>query len=227
MRRKRIYEPHVTREILRTLRPGSVFVDVGASTGYFTVLAARLVGPDGGVVACEPGPQNQSVLLLNTVVNRLGNVRLVPCAVSDGSAVLAYNRLGGGNGAIAAFDGTPEGLGTRDLVQARRLDDILMGEARVDLVKIDVEGAEGRVLAGASETLRRYSPTLLFEFSPPGLQAVSGLSGEDLLAGLEGRGYRFRVLGDARSGLASANSVLRHYVRQGGDHIDVMASISP
>jgi hypothetical protein len=161
------------------------------------------------------------------VVNGLGNVRLVPCAVSDGSAVLVYHRLGGGNGAIAAFDGTPEGMGTGDLVQARRLDDILAGEARVDLVKIDVEGAEGRVLAGAGETLRRHAPTLLFEFSPPGLQAVSGVRGEDLLAGLEGLGYRFRILGPGSSGMASAEAVLRDYRGQAGDHIDVMASVSP
>jgi FkbM family methyltransferase len=227
MRRQRSYEPHVTSAVLRTLRRGSVFVDVGASTGYFTVVAARAVGPEGKVVACEPGPQNQSVLLLNTVVNGLGNVRLVPCAVSDGSAVLVYHRLGGGNGAIAAFDGTPEGMGTGDLVQARRLDDILAGEARVDLVKIDVEGAEGRVLAGAGETLRRHAPTLLFEFSPPGLQAVSGVRGEDLLAGLEGLGYRFRILGPGSSGMASAEAVLRDYRGQAGDHIDVMASVSP
>jgi FkbM family methyltransferase len=227
MRRQGSYEPHVTREVLRTLRRGSVFVDVGASTGYFTVLAARVVGPEGEVVACEPGPQNQSVLLLNTVVNQLGNVRLVPCAVSDGSAVLVYHRLGGGNGAIAAFDGTPLGMGAGDLVQARRLDDILTGVARVDLVKIDVEGAEGRVLAGASETLRRYAPTLLFEFSPPGLEAVSGVSGEDLLAGLAGLGYRFRVLGAGSTATASAEAVVRAYRGQAGDHIDVIASVSP
>ena len=226
MHRQRSYEPHVTREVLRTLRRGSVFVDVGASTGYFTVLAAHVVGPEGEVVACEPGPQNQSVLLLNTVVNALANVRLVPCAVSDESAVLVYHRLGGGNGAIAAFDGTPQGMGGGELVQARRLDDILTGIARVDLVKIDVEGAEGRVLAGAGETLRRHTPTLLFEFSPPALQTVSGVRGEDLLAGLAGLGYRFRVLGAGSPRAATAEAVLHAYRRQAGDHIDVMASVA-
>jgi hypothetical protein len=146
--------------------------------------------------------------------------------VSDTAAVLLYHHLGGGNGAISAFDGTPESLGTRELVQARSLDDILEGEPRVDVVKIDVEGAEGRVIAGATQTLRRHAPTLLFEFSPPGLQAVSGVSGEDLLASLAALGYRFRVLGSERSGTVSAAAVLRHYSRQAGDHIDIMAVVS-
>ena len=226
MSRQGTYEPHVSEELLRLLQPGSVFVDVGASVGYFTILAARAVGPKGRVIACEPGPQNHSALLLNTVVNDLDNVRILPCAVSDTAAVLLYHHLGGGNGAISAFDGTPESLGTRELVQARRLDDILEGEPRVDVVKIDVEGAEGRVIAGATQTLRRHAPTLLFEFSPPGLEAVSGVSGEDLLASLAALGYRFRVLGSERSGTVSAAAVLRRYSRQAGDHIDVMAVVS-
>lgn len=226
MSRQGTYEPHVSQELLRLLQPGSVFVDVGASVGYFTILAARAVGPKGRVIACEPGPQNHSALLLNTVVNNLDNVRILPCAVSDTAAVLLYHHLGGGNGAISAFDGTPESVGTRELVQARRLDDILEGEPRVDVVKIDVEGAEGRVIAGATQTLRRHAPALLFEFSPPGLQAVSGVSGEDLLASLAALGYRFRVLGSERSATVSADAVLRHYRRQGGDHVDIMAVVS-
>jgi FkbM family methyltransferase len=213
----------VTREILQGLQAGSVFVDVGASVGYFTILAGRAVGHEGKVISCEPGPQNQSVLLLNTVVNGLDNVRILPYAVSDAAAILLYHHLGGGNGAISAFDGTPESVGSSELVQARMLDDILEGEPRVDVVKIDVEGAEGRVIAGATQTLRRHAPTLLFEFSPPGLQAVSGVSGEELLASLAALGYRFRVLGSVRSGTVSAEAVLGHFRGQAGDHIDIMA----
>jgi FkbM family methyltransferase len=226
MSRQGTYEPHVSQELLRLLQPGSVFVDVGASVGYFTILAARAVGPKGRVIACEPGPQNHSALLLNTVVNDLDNVRILPCAVSDTAAVLLYHHLGGGNGAISAFDGTPESLGTRELVQARSLDDILEGQPRVDVIKIDVEGAEGRVIAGATETLGRYGPTLLFEFSPPGLQAVSGVSGEDFLRGLAALRYRFRVLGGDDLATMTADEVLERFRRQPGDHIDVMATAS-
>src|ERR1039458_5838250 len=144
MSREREYETHVSEQVLRLLRPGSVFVNVGASIGYFTILAARAVGPEGKVIACEPGPQNHTVLLLNTVVNKVGNVLIVPCAISDATTVVAYRHLGGGNGAIAGFDGAPESFGTGDLVQARTLDDILEGQPRIDVIKIDVEGAEGR-----------------------------------------------------------------------------------
>jgi FkbM family methyltransferase len=226
MSREGAYETHVTEQVLLLLKPGSVFVDVGASIGYFTILAARAVGPEGKVIACEPGPQNHTVLLLNTVVNKVDNVLIVPCAISDAAGVVAYRHLGGGNGAIAGFDGAPESIGTGDLVQARSLDDILEGQPRVDVIKIDVEGAEGRVIAGATETLGRYGPTLLFEFSPPGLQAVSGVSGEDFLRGLAARRYRFRVLGGDDLATMTADEVLERFRRQPGDHIDVMATAS-
>jgi FkbM family methyltransferase len=226
MRRAGAYETHVSAQVLRLLEPGSVFVDVGASIGYFTILAARAVGREGKVVACEPGPQNHTVLLLNTVVNKVDNVLIVPCAISDASSVVTYRRLGGGNGAIADFDGAPESIETADLVQARRLDDILEAEPRVDVIKIDVEGAEGRVIAGATQTLRRHGPALVFEFSPPGLQAVSGVTGGDFLSGLAALGYQFRVLGSDDLGTLTTDEVLERFRRQPGDHVDVMATAS-
>jgi FkbM family methyltransferase len=200
-----------------------VFVDVGASVGYFTILAGRAAGPEGKVIACEPGPQNHTALLLNTMVNGLDNVRVVPCAVSDSASVVLYHRLGGGNGSITSYDGDPASIGSRDLIRTRTLDDILGGEPRVDVVKIDVEGAEGRVMAGASETLRRHRPTLLFEFSPPGLQAVSGVTGDFFLRNLAALGYEFRLLSGEDRATIPAAAVLRSYRRQSGDHIDVMA----
>ena len=223
VRHDRAYEPHVVARMVPLLAAGSVMVDVGASFGFYTVLAARLVGPTGRVVACEPGPQNQSVLLLNVASNGLDNVEVQPVAASDTAGVLLYSPAGA-NGAVSAFDGTPAALATNDLVAARRLDDILAASSRVDVIKIDVEGAEGRVLAGAELTLRRHRPALFFEFSPPALPAASGIDGRGLLAGLEDLDYRFEVLGEPPRRW-SPEEILDHHAGGDRDHLDVLAQV--
>jgi FkbM family methyltransferase len=217
----REYEPHVSSELSACLHPGDVFVDVGASLGYYTTMAGRIVGPSGRVIACEPGPQNWSVLLLNVISNDLHNVELHHLAVSDSSGAVLYSQAGG-NGAITPFDGDIGSLAVHDLVEAQPLDTILRSAHRVDVIKVDVEGAEGLVLAGAAETLKSYRPILFFEFSPPALLAVSRMDAKTILMSLESLGYRFTVLGEPGRKLSLA-SVLEAFDRSKVDHIDVLA----
>jgi FkbM family methyltransferase len=224
LRTGRAYEEHVTRRLTDLLSPGSVFVDVGASIGYYTVLAGRLVGPSGRVISCEPGPQNHSVLLLNILINNLKNVELCPLAVSDGPGVLFYSRSGG-NGVIDEYDGDPQSLGVGDLVEAKALDRLIDPDVRVDVLKVDVEGAEGQVLRGAEKTLRRCSPTIFFEFSPPALEVRSGMDGNEMLSLLAALGYCFEILMPDGAGIpvSSPKDVLRIFNENTNDHLDVMA----
>jgi FkbM family methyltransferase len=228
LRSGKAYEEHVTRRLTDLLSPGSVFVDVGASIGFYTVLAGRLVGPSGRVISCEPGPQNHSVLLLNILINNLKNVDFRPLAVSDGPGVLFYSRSGG-NGVIDEYDGDPQSLGVGDLVEAKALDRLIDPDVHVDAVKVDVEGAEGQVFRGAEKTLRRCSPTLFFEFSPPALEVRSGMSGMEMLSFLAGFGYGFEILmpeGD-NIPVSSPKDVLRIFNENTNDHLDIMARSAP
>ncbi|TMM20313.1 MAG: FkbM family methyltransferase [Actinobacteria bacterium] len=224
LRNGRAYEEHVTRRLTDLLSPGSVFVDIGASLGFYTVLAGRLVGPSGRVISCEPGPQNHSVLLLNIVTNHLDNVDLFPLAVSDGPSVLFYSRSGG-NGVIERFDGDPRTLGVGDLVEAKALDRLIDPDLQVDVMKVDVEGAEGQVLRGAEKTIRRCSPTIFFEFSPPALEVRSGMTGIELLRLLASFGYSFEILmpDGASVPVSSPEDVMRVFNENTHDHLDVMA----
>ncbi len=218
------YETHIVERMRTLVQPGMTFVDVGASIGFYTVLASTLVGETGQVFSFEPGPQNKSILLLNIAEHQLKNVKLFPVALSNEDGILLYY-TSGGNGAITAFSGTAAELASGDLVPANRLDDFLRHEPRVDIVKIDVEGAEGRVFAGAMETLTRHHPVLFFEFSPPSLEATSGQSGRDLLETLEGLGYTFEVLepGTTATGKAPINEILAHFESGASDHFDILA----
>jgi len=217
------YEPDVLAVLRRHLVPGNTFVDVGASFGYFSTQIGRHVGPSGSVIAFEPGPQNQSLLLLNLFANGVVGAEVHQMALSDNPGLFAYSRSGA-NGVVSAFGGDPRELANHDLVRASTLDRELCGR-RVHAVKIDVEGAEGLVLSGGRSTLESSEPTIVFEFSPPALESVSKMSGEDLLGLLVQLGYSIDVIDrpDATPANRSIREVMDRYERAPESHLNLLA----
>ena len=161
-----VYEPAEIGWISSRLSSGGVYVDVGANIGGLVVPAARHVGPEGRVIAIEASPRIAQYLTKNVALNGLANVtvcRVAADAESRGD-VPFYDaaRDHFGMGSL-----TPSFGGTETSVTSMRLDDLLesLGVARVDVLKIDVEGFEGRVLEGAEKLLRSARPPdVLFEF---------------------------------------------------------------
>lgn len=148
------YEPEQTDLFVEHVRPGDTVFDVGAHAGYYTLLASTLVGPSGRVCAFEPDPGNVRALRGNVETNGCTNVRIEEAAVADGAGTA---RFGGGSG---SGTGRLTEEGERE-VSTLALDDYAeRSELVPSVVKIDVEGAEHRVLRGASVTLRRASPVL-------------------------------------------------------------------
>ncbi len=153
------------------LRPGMTVVDIGANVGCYTALAARGVGSSGAVIAFEPDPENFSFLAATVALNNVKNVILVPRAASDhiGKGTLFLSEDNKGDHQI--YDS-----GEHRNVHAIQLTtlDAFLGERgipRVDVVKIDVEGAEASVLRGMTQTMRA-NPALrmIVEFWPYGLR---------------------------------------------------------
>ncbi len=223
LRKSGVYEPDVSAVIQRHLRKGDRFVDCGASFGFFSALAGSIVGAEGSVVSFEPGPQNQSLLLLNLMANHVLTAEVHQVALSDRVGILRYGRSGA-NGAISDFDGDPSQLGTYDLVRSTTLDSVI-GDRRVDMMKVDVEGAEGRVFRGAEQVLKRCTPTLVFEFSPPSLVITSGMGGDELLRYLTGFNYSLDVIGDgsAEPRPRTVAELVARFDESPGDHIDLIA----
>jgi FkbM family methyltransferase len=159
------------RRLLRSLlRPGLRMADVGANIGYYLLLAEGAVGPSGTIACFEPEPDNVAELRRNIAANRLQNVQVFPVAVGDTEGTVSLRS--GINSGVAAD-------GSGDLtVSMCRLDDALASP--VDFVKIDVEGFEGQVLAGARRLLRDDRPVLFVEIHPGFLAApytVDGILG--------------------------------------------------
>jgi FkbM family methyltransferase len=174
IRRHATWEGDVVRLLERTLRPGATFVDVGANVGFHSVVAARLVGPDGRVFSIEPDPFSLALLRANLWRHRCSNATVFPVAAAaePGRARLAPDAEGRSGSSLVPAGGVE--------VEAARLDDLL-GGAVVDVLKVDVEGAEPLVLRGAQETIAR-SPRLVVVVEFRREPHLDGGSPEDVLA---------------------------------------------
>jgi len=143
------------------LPKGGVFVDIGAHIGYYTLLTSRVIGDKGLIISVEADPTNYKTLLSNIFSNHLKNIiHFNVAAYSTDTKINLYQHSGGGTGHSLV-----ETHGSFVTIKARRLDSILkqVGVNRLDLVKIDVEGAEAYVLEGAIDSLRKYRPRLIIE----------------------------------------------------------------
>ncbi|MDF1501030.1 MAG: FkbM family methyltransferase [Anaerolineales bacterium] len=149
------YELAFQNRFAEVLRPGDVVLDIGAHVGYYTLLASRLVGPDGNVFAFEPLPRNATYIERHIRINRLENVTLSQLAISDRTGTAHF---GGG---VSSSTGRIDMTGDLE-VDTASLDDLLQtGKiAPPNVLKIDVEGAEMDVLAGGQETIRSGRPVI-------------------------------------------------------------------
>lgn len=177
------YEPEVQQLYAETLKPGMVVYDVGAHVGFLAVLAARLVGASGHVVCFEPLPDNQEALAHNVELNAFDQVTLIRAALGDneGTAALAigadvgWGRLGdGGDAAIS--------------VRVHRLSEAgaLYALPKPDVIKIDIEGGETAMLAGAEDFIQRHRPRLFIELHG---------TNQDVKRFLDRMRYSARILG--------------------------------
>ena len=178
-----VWESNLTHFITRRLAPGDTFIDVGANIGYFSLLASKIVGEAGRVVAIEASPRIFSALRSNINRNQTRNIRVVNMAVSHRKGFL---KLYSGTEFNSGLTTTREerGLEFECEIEARPLDAILskseLETAR--FIKIDVEGAEWDVVAGMGRLLRsgRSDLEVMVEVSPE-LLASQGKCPEDLL----------------------------------------------
>jgi len=153
------YEPGLTCFIAKQLKPGSTFLDFGANRGYFSVIAGKLVGDDGFVFAFEPNPQNFKALYENVILlNKLTNVYLIPIAASDQASVISLIRPTWGLDDGTGFYMTnSKNKKAKINIPAERADRVIGSflQPKIDMVKIDVEAAELKVLKGMKEILKK------------------------------------------------------------------------
>ena len=159
------WEPDV-HEVMRThVGPGGVAYDLGANYGIYTMFLARLVGPTGTAYAFEPLPEIMTQLKANIALNSLTNVEYVAMAASDQVGTAQF-RVGShaGSGHLETVDQYHPTSGRTVNVAQITLDEFVRrGHRPPTFLKIDVEGAEGAVFAGARQVLAEHRPTIAVE----------------------------------------------------------------
>ena len=197
-------EPEVAAFLLRLLKPGMTFLDVGAHIGEYVLLAASVVGPDGSVHAFEPDPRNYRLLEYNVKMNNLTSVHLNQFAVYSRDCVMQL-KVGTEPSItrLAAELDTLDRQRSIDLkvkIRAVTLDTFVKEKAitKVDVIKVDVEGAELFVLEGANSILGMssdFAPVIVFEYSPANCKNF-GYHPSEIIDILSSYGYGVYFIGN-------------------------------
>ena len=216
-----VWESWLTVFMASRIKPGMTVVDAGANHGYYTVMFADLVGPDGRVAAIEPNPPTLALLRKSVFVNGFDSrVAIFDQALTaaDGEQLVFFAPSAEPKNARVMhpdYSGHPDTV----TVTGARLDTLLAGWKPVDFIKVDVEGAEETMLAGGWATISRDRPELLLEFNSQRCVDPAGLL--DRLEALYG--CEPQIIGFD----SQPSSVTREALLSSSDHEDALIYFKP
>jgi FkbM family methyltransferase len=195
------YEVELVQYLKKNLRPGMACIDAGANVGYFTLLMAKRVGPQGLVISFEPTQNTMDILQQNIRLNGLGNVVAVKLALSDYNGAMQFHEGPPGyevynSAKPIVHPSAEEKYFTVTSTECATLDDYLASRniSRIDIIKIDVEGAELSVLRGMEKTLQANPHArLIVEFAEQTTRGF-GYSAKELGDWLTKRGWRLFLI---------------------------------
>jgi FkbM family methyltransferase len=185
------YELGMQKTIEKLLFPGATFVDLGANEGYFTVIGAKRCGPSGRVVAIEPQQRLLPVIVENLKINEVEWGHVLNVAVTDTEGVVTIHLASDMNtGASGLHRSTKYPLPTQQ-VTTRTLASVLDDErlARVDLMKVDIEGFEYEALLGSPEVFREHRVRALALELHPTILSARKKDAKDITVMLEEYNY--------------------------------------
>jgi len=196
------FEPEVENVLRAFLRPGDTFVDIGANIGIFSLLAAQIVGPTGRVIAFEPVPITLEKLRANILLNDLQNITVVPIALSDETRRGVIHLDGENNSGASSFR---KSRNSRECVEVALDTFDRYAQAHLAtaprLIKIDVEGAEVKVLRGMQQLLASIRrPPIVLEVSEGSLLKL-GSSKEELFEIASAHGYTTKEISKRRKSI--------------------------
>jgi FkbM family methyltransferase len=186
------------------VKEGMVILDIGANIGYYSVIAAQLIGQKGRVFAFEPAPDNFAFLVRNIEVNGFTNIIPVQKAASNRSGkgrLFLCHDAAGHSMYVNDEEGSIE-------IEVTTVDDFICEiDTPVDLIKMDVEGAEMSVLEGMLGTIKRNpSLKIITELSIKALQE-SGSSSVEFLKKLYDLGFKVHVIDEHKKKVAEATDI--------------------
>ena len=199
-------ESLMARLFARVIGPGMTVIDIGAFVGWYTLLAARQVGPYGKVYAFEPDPRNYTLLSENLLRNKLHErVVVIPKAVSDDAGARTFFLHGGdqSRSSLIPSDSPAQKVTVETVV----LDDFFGPVMKPDVIKIDIEGGEILALNGMERILScaDRNVKLFIECNPSSLRLAGNSSGA-LIAKLDELGFEILMIDELNRRLAPLDS---------------------
>lgn len=182
------YESDVVTVVKAALKKGMTAIDIGANVGFFSLLFSTIVGSGGKVLAFEPQPAAIKRLARNIELNPRLAIEVHNLAAADADGEISFYCGPVNHSGVASIRPRKDDQDAI-IVRSARADDIIASALSVDLIKIDVEGAETRVIAGLENTIKRSHPHIIVEVSDLYLREM-GSSGQELVEKLCGYGYR-------------------------------------
>lgn len=191
-----VFERFETELFKKEVTEGATVLDISANFGYYTLLAANLVGESGTVFAFEPHLGNFATLQKNVEINGCKNVVPVKRAVSDKSGYA--NLFMGGDNTLHSLSNR---VGKAIMVETVALDEFFDEDCQVDVIKIDIEGAEMLALLGAERLIRRNGGLKIFTEFTPAFLARTGFSAEEYLNKLVSYGFKLYNINEHKKAL--------------------------
>jgi len=199
-----IFDPLETELFNAEIKKNDVVLDIGANIGYYTLIAAKLVGENGVVFAFEPEPTNFALLKRNVEINGYKNVILVQKAVSNktGKVKLYLSERNLGDHRIYNSQDGRQSIE----IEAIRLDDYFKDyNGKIDFIKMDVQGSEGGVFQGGSRVLKKNKDVkVVTEFWPVGLKRF-GIDAEEYLKLIIEHGFQIYEINEPKQRMEPIN----------------------
>ncbi len=203
-----MFEPHIVEVLKKKVASDAICLDIGANIGSISVTLS-LLAPGGRIFAFEPVAENYEFLRKNLEANGIRNVEPFRLALSDQNGRAQFNftsEFAGG----AHFSDTSwvDSREKSESVEMRTLDSWVKEKKieQIDVIKLDVEGAELRVLRGAEETLKRFRPVLIVEFNGFTLEKIAGIQCRQFFEELQARFDRLSLVRRETGQLVELNS---------------------
>lgn len=159
------YDERGIRFIQSHLKQGDTFIDIGGNIGAYSLIAAKLVGKEGQVIAFEPVTQVRNRLIENGALNHFKQLKVEPLAIFNENTELTLHISSQDNFGMSSMHAHDEDSGAIEVAKAVRLDDYVKEQnvSKIDVLKMDIEGAELFALNGMKFTLTNFKPLVLIE----------------------------------------------------------------
>lgn len=198
-----LLEGFESKYLLKIIKPGWTILDIGANIGYYTIQFSKTLNGNGIIFAVEPAENNINMLKKNIETNKAKNVRVIDKAISSETDSGKLFLSQGHNGDHRIYKTKEKRASVT--VNTITVDDILNNEKRVDLIKMDIQGAEHLAIQGMNETLDRFHDIIIVTEFSPSLLKSSGGNPIKFVQYFVDKGFKIKFFDEKKKSLQSTN----------------------